>query len=335
MLKNIFNKINYIFNSHDSTPSHHTVYIELTDKCNMSCPMCMTKGYRKSSNERLLTRDQIGELIFKPAKLLGFKTVMLTGGEPTLRPDILGIIEDSVSLGFQVYFATNLLKYNHDLFKNICLMLKNGKHGIQVSFDSLHEDEMNKIRGKNIYSTILDNSKKLIKLHRECSAECSLCANITIQQENSESIIKTIRFLLNEVGFKYVSLQPRHDYSFITPQNFNKQSVPDYVIQNKATFMKLIDHLFDMAQQDKRIYIHGGTKENWIDFFSGNLAINKSCRSKEMIFVDCYGNLRGCISSSNICSIKDQSLKKYLQSKEYKKFLNFVKICKICVHGCS
>lgn len=66
--------------------------ISLIDRCNLRCVYCMpTNGLKFLPDERLLTVDEIA-LIAQAAAGIGFRKVRFTGGEPTLRPELVEIV---------------------------------------------------------------------------------------------------------------------------------------------------------------------------------------------------------------------------------------------------
>ncbi|MGH2543540.1 MAG: GTP 3',8-cyclase MoaA, partial [Ardenticatenaceae bacterium] len=67
--------------------------ISLIDHCNLRCVYCMPlKGLTFIPRPELLTAEELEE-IARAAVAVGFRKVRLTGGEPTLRPDLIEIVE--------------------------------------------------------------------------------------------------------------------------------------------------------------------------------------------------------------------------------------------------
>jgi len=67
--------------------------ISLTDRCNLRCVYCMPlEGLRFLPNSEMLTAEEI-ERVVRAAVRIGFRKFRLTGGEPTLRLDLLEIVE--------------------------------------------------------------------------------------------------------------------------------------------------------------------------------------------------------------------------------------------------
>jgi GTP 3',8-cyclase len=67
--------------------------ISVIDRCNLRCIYCMPlNGIRFSPKAELLTPSEI-EAVVRAAVSVGFRKFRLTGGEPTLRLDLLEIVE--------------------------------------------------------------------------------------------------------------------------------------------------------------------------------------------------------------------------------------------------
>lgn len=67
--------------------------ISLTDHCNLRCVYCMPEqGLTFLPSADLLTAEEI-EVVARVAVDVGFRRIRLTGGEPTLRGDLLEIVE--------------------------------------------------------------------------------------------------------------------------------------------------------------------------------------------------------------------------------------------------
>lgn len=66
--------------------------LSLIDHCNLRCVYCMPlRGLRFTASEELLTAAEL-ETVARAAAEIGFHKIRLTGGEPTLRADLLDIV---------------------------------------------------------------------------------------------------------------------------------------------------------------------------------------------------------------------------------------------------
>ncbi|WP_296135935.1 GTP 3',8-cyclase MoaA [uncultured Tessaracoccus sp.] len=67
--------------------------VSLTDRCNLRCTYCMpAEGMPWTPRAELLTDDEIVRLIRVAVERLGVTKVRFTGGEPLLRPGLVGIV---------------------------------------------------------------------------------------------------------------------------------------------------------------------------------------------------------------------------------------------------
>ena len=82
--------------------------LELTARCNLSCKMCYIHNIacdKHLAKEELSTEQWIG--IMDQLRDTGTMPLLLTGGEPLLRPDFPQLYEEAVKRGFLVTINTN------------------------------------------------------------------------------------------------------------------------------------------------------------------------------------------------------------------------------------
>ncbi|MFP8907214.1 GTP 3',8-cyclase MoaA [Streptomyces atacamensis] len=73
--------------------------VSLTDRCNLRCTYCMPEeGLKWLAKPELLTDDEIVRLVRVAVTMLGVEEVRFTGGEPLLRPGLVGIVERCAAL---------------------------------------------------------------------------------------------------------------------------------------------------------------------------------------------------------------------------------------------
>jgi cyclic pyranopterin phosphate synthase len=69
----------------------HYLRISLTDHCNLRCVYCMPENMTFRPNAEMMQDEEIATLVRLFARL-GFDKIRLTGGEPTVRPNIVPIV---------------------------------------------------------------------------------------------------------------------------------------------------------------------------------------------------------------------------------------------------
>ena len=122
--------------------------VSLTPKCNLSCIYCHREG-EKSPTEPL-SAAEIAEVL-RVAAGFGIRSVKFTGGEPTLRPDLIEIIK-SVPAGMESSITTN-----GTLLAGLAADLKQaGLRRVNVSIDSLDPATYRKITGTDRLLDVLE-----------------------------------------------------------------------------------------------------------------------------------------------------------------------------------
>jgi GTP 3',8-cyclase len=116
--------------------------ISVTDRCNFRCVYCMPEeGMQWLKRETLLTFDEI-ERLTRIAVDLGIEEVRLTGGEPTLRPDLPRLVERLSRMELRSLSLTT----NGFLLQRMARPLAEaGLTRINVSLDTLQHDRFHQV----------------------------------------------------------------------------------------------------------------------------------------------------------------------------------------------
>ncbi|MBF0446994.1 MAG: GTP 3',8-cyclase MoaA [Magnetococcales bacterium] len=123
--------------------------VSVTDRCNLSCDYCRTAGLQRlPNNQQLLTLEEIGRLV-RIFTELGVERVRLTGGEPLLRKNVLGLISQlgGLPLLTELSLSTNAL-----LLSRFANRIKQaGVHRVNISLDTLNPETFKTLtRGGNL-----------------------------------------------------------------------------------------------------------------------------------------------------------------------------------------
>ncbi len=120
----------------------HYLRISLTDRCNFRCVYCMPADIAFAPQSHLLTDEELIRLV-RVAATTGFDRVRLTGGEPTVRPDLIRIVGGIAAIpGIkEIAMTTNALK----LEKIAEPLAKVGLKRVNVSIDTLDSERFHKI----------------------------------------------------------------------------------------------------------------------------------------------------------------------------------------------
>src|SRR5947209_8231502 len=73
--------------------------VSLTDRCNLRCTYCMPpEGLDWLPKSDVLTDEEIARLVRIGVERLGIREVRFTGGEPLLRPGLVGLVAAATAL---------------------------------------------------------------------------------------------------------------------------------------------------------------------------------------------------------------------------------------------
>lgn len=129
--------------------------LSLLEACNFRCSYCLPDGYRAGpgGSPRWLTRAEIGRLL-RGFSAVGMRKLRITGGEPSLRTDLAGIIADAAATpGIEtVAMTTNGVL----LRRRIAQWRAAGLAALNVSVDSLDPGRFHAITGHDRGADILE-----------------------------------------------------------------------------------------------------------------------------------------------------------------------------------
>ncbi|MET9084749.1 GTP 3',8-cyclase MoaA [Streptomyces sp. NPDC004237] len=129
--------------------------VSLTDRCNLRCTYCMPEeGLQWLAKPDLLTDDEIVRLIDIAVRLLGVEEVRFTGGEPLLRPGLVGIVERVAALAPRPRMS--LTTNGIGLRRTATALKAAGLDRVNVSLDTLRPDVFKTLTRRDRHHDVLD-----------------------------------------------------------------------------------------------------------------------------------------------------------------------------------
>lgn len=123
----------------------YLIALNLTKRCNLKCDHCYLDATTKAGGGTdELSTEECFRLIDQIAEVNKGCLLVITGGEPLVRPDILDIARHAVALGFIVVFGTNGMLINDRMAKTL---VEIGVMGVGISIDSLDPEKHDRFRG--------------------------------------------------------------------------------------------------------------------------------------------------------------------------------------------
>ena len=130
---------------------HTDLRLSLTDRCNLRCTYCMpAEGLDWLPKPELLTDDELVRLVGLLAEL-GVRTVRLTGGEPLLRPGVVGLVGRLAALDLSLSLTTNGLS----LARMAPALREAGLRRVNVSLDTLRAERFTELTRRDRLPDVL------------------------------------------------------------------------------------------------------------------------------------------------------------------------------------
>ena len=191
--------------------------IEITDRCNLTCPTCYagsspTHGRHRTFDEVKAMLDTIVENEKEP------DVVQISGGEPTLHPHFFEILDYAKTLPIKhIMVNTNGIEIAKDFEFAIRLQSYAPDFEIYLQFDSFKEDALFSLRGadlRKIREKAIENLNKL---------NLSTTLVVTLQKGlNDDEIGKIIDYALEQKCVRGVTFQPTQIAGRL--ENFNQET---------------------------------------------------------------------------------------------------------------
>jgi radical SAM protein with 4Fe4S-binding SPASM domain len=148
-------------------PRPTTMYVHLTNKCNLKCPYCYNQDHRTEliqlgrtpGSNMVSTEGTTEELlrVIDEAAELGFQEIKFTGGEALVNKDALKIAARAKSHGLYVNLLTNGILITEEIAREIAQVVD----AVSISLDSDKPEEHDAVRGAGTHKKVLEAIRML------------------------------------------------------------------------------------------------------------------------------------------------------------------------------
>lgn len=173
--------------NHSQPNQPRLVAWEVTRSCNLNCVHCRASSDRSPYEGELGTER--AKQILDEITLAGKPIIILTGGEPLLRDDVLELARYGTDLGLRMVMATNGTLLNYELVDEI---KESGIKRLSISLDGENaekHDAFRKVEGA------FESSLRGISLLKEAGVEFQV--NTTITRHNAADVEKILDMVAN------------------------------------------------------------------------------------------------------------------------------------------
>lgn len=166
---------------------HRDLRISVTDRCNFRCTYCMPEeGLDWLDREDLLSFEEITRLATVLVQRYGVNSIRLTGGEPTVRHNLAGLVDMLAPLGTDLAMTTN----GATLRKHAPGLVAAGMKRINISLDSLQPERFFELTRRDELDRVLDGIEAAV----EAGFEPVKVNAVVMRGVNDDEIVDFARF---------------------------------------------------------------------------------------------------------------------------------------------
>lgn len=182
------------------------------DKCNFLCPFCAKqnpKNTLNAKNTKLYSKEYIMGII----KDYKYNHVLLSGGEPTLYPEMSEFITELKSKGIKVALQTNGTNPNF-LANNLVDFVY-----MDIKTDLANYHKLNKSISKETLSKI-EKSIYIIKIkYKSSHAFVTTITTDMVNKDNLDDVIKLVR----DCNIHYLQSYDNYSHKTLTPKSIESR----------------------------------------------------------------------------------------------------------------
>ena len=181
--------------------------LSITDFCNFRCEYCLPDGYQGKPPQNELSVTEIATLIRGFAQV-GTKKVRITGGEPSIRRDVVDIIKTIKNTeGIETVAMTS---NGYKLGKHLANWQAAGLNQLNISMDSFDAATFHKMTGFDMLPQLLADMDTLL-----ATTDIKLKINSILMAETAfENLMNAIEYIKDRaVTYRFIEFMQTSDNS--------------------------------------------------------------------------------------------------------------------------
>ncbi|KAL8654541.1 MAG: hypothetical protein Q9226_003395 [Calogaya cf. arnoldii] len=279
---------------------HTYLRISVTERCNLRCTYCMpADGVPLSHPAHLLTTPEVVQL----SELFvheGVNKIRLTGGEPTVRKDILRLMQEIGKLRTKGLKELCLTTNGISLHRKLDAMVEAGLTGVNLSLDTLDPNQFQIMTRRKGFDAVMKSLNRILELNR-LGAGIKLKINAVIMRGVNEGEI-----------VPFVEMGREHDLEvrFIEYMPFDGNKWSQQKMLSYKEMVEIIRHkypgLSKVQDEDKN-----ETSKTWqVPEFRGRVGFITSmtenfCGTCNRLRITADGNLKVCLFGNSEVNLRD------------------------------
>ncbi|RFU75527.1 molybdenum cofactor biosynthesis 1 b [Trichoderma arundinaceum] len=278
---------------------HDYLRISITEKCNLRCLYCMPEeGVPLSPDRNLLTTPEI-VMLSSVFVSQGVSKIRLTGGEPTVRRDILPLMHQLGALRPYGLRELCITTNGISLHRKLDGMIESGLTGVNLSLDTLDPWQFQIMTRRKGFDAVQKSIDRILELN-SLGAGVKLKINCVVMRGlNDREIIPFVELTREkDLEVRFIEYMPFDGNKWNKGKMFSYNEMLDVIREKYPDLHKVRDEKND-------------TSKTWkVPGFAGRLGFITSmthnfCGTCNRLRITSDGNLKVCLFGNAEVSLRD------------------------------
>ncbi|CAI7606756.1 unnamed protein product [Penicillium crustosum] len=278
---------------------HDYLRISVTERCNLRCLYCMPEeGIDLSPQPQLLTSP---EIVYLSSLFVsqGVTKIRLTGGEPTVRKDIVPLMQKIGKLRKDGLRELCLTTNGISLHRKLDQMVEAGLTGVNLSLDTLDPFQFQIMTRRSGFEAVMKSIDRILAMNR-VGAGIKLKINCVVMRGlNDRDIVPFVELCREKpIEVRFIEYMPFGGNKWNKGKMFSYQEMLAVIRERYPTLVKLDDHKNDTS------------KTYQVPGFKGHVGFITSmthnfCGTCNRLRITSDGNLKVCLFGNSEVSLRD------------------------------
>ncbi|KAH7066599.1 hypothetical protein BKA63DRAFT_522770 [Paraphoma chrysanthemicola] len=278
---------------------HDYLRISITERCNLRCLYCMPEeGIPLSPAAHMLTTPEI----FYLSSLFvsqGVTKIRLTGGEPTVRRDIVPLMQQIGSLRSNGLRELALTTNGIALHRKLDAMVEAGLTGVNLSLDTLDPFQFQIMTRRNGFEAVMKSINRILEMNK-MGANVKLKVNCVVMRGlNEREIIPFVEMgREKEIEVRFIEYMPFGGNKWSQGKMISFQEMLDIIRTKYPDLRRVPGHKNDTS---KTFEVPGFVGK--VGFITS--MTNDFCGTCNRLRITSDGNLKVCLHGNAEVSLRD------------------------------
>ncbi|KAJ5924083.1 hypothetical protein N7466_008270 [Penicillium verhagenii] len=278
---------------------HDYLRISVTERCNLRCLYCMPEeGVELSPPARLLTSP---EIVYLSSLFIsqGVTKIRLTGGEPTVRKDIVPLMQRIGQLRQNGLRELCLTTNGISLYRKLDPMVEAGLTGVNLSLDTLDPFQFQIMTRRKGFEAVMKSIDRILEMNK-LGAGIKLKINCVVMRGMNDREILPFVELGREkpIEVRFIEYMPFDGNKWNKGKMFPYQEMLSVIREKYPSLEKVVDHKNDTS----KTYMVPGF-EGRVGFITS--MTHNFCGTCNRLRITGDGNLKVCLFGNSEVSLRD------------------------------